>query len=716
MEAERASIPRGTATLSPASGSRRLLARFLILLAAVTFVLGSPSAVAAHAEVLLASPAPGTGLAQAPAAVVVKFSEPLNVGLSRIEVLDGSGADVGQGPTLAVTGDSQAMRRPLGLLPIGQYTVRWTSVSALDGHTLRGTYSFAVGTGADPGTTIADSPLDSEGPIGLVGRFVALVALGAWLASSLLRGASRRAGLDPGKTARITRAAPAVAFVGTVVSLLSTTFVATGSLGAIGAVLTSPSGEARLAVLLATAIGALVGTRWRPLSVALAVVAIVADAASGHAAASAEPFAATASFALHLAAVGVWTYAIAGSLLAAPELRRALGTFTPYAIVAGAIVASTGIFNAFVELADPADLVETGYGRVLVAKSAAFLAMAGFGLVHFLWRRQARIADTTVRVPLRAEAIAATTALVLATLLVGFPNPPREAAATAASLTTSDPVLAELGNRDALSVADASGPFIVGLTILPPKPGTGEIRVQVLGVDAGDGLRNARLQGTSGSSRVDVPLDGACGLGCFTGTASFATPGDWRLEVHIDSNRGPVSIDESVPLPAPDGSAAVARALSTVESLRSAFMTEHLSSSVGGPAYDSTYKFQAPDKAEITLKDSTTIFVGEQRFQRTGTGAWETSPFPPPGFSWPIGYYREFWGATAAARLLGTETVDGVPTQIIAFVRPDVPAWFRIWVGESDGLVRREDMRAEGHIMDHSYSDLNGPIMVTPPN
>jgi copper transport protein len=695
--------------------SRWLIARFLIPLAGVTLVLGSPSAVAAHAELLLASPAPGTGLAQAPAAVVIKFSEPLNVALSRIQVLDSSGADVGRGPTLAVEGDGQAMRRPLGLLPTGQYTVRWTSVSALDGHTLHGTYSFAVGTGANAGTTIADSPLDSEGPIGLIGRFVALVALGAWLASSLLRGASIRAGLDPVKVTRIARAAPAVAFVGTIISLFSTTFVATGSLGAIGAVLASPSGEARLVVLAATAIGVLAGTRWRLLSLVLAVVAIAADAASGHAASSVLPPVGIASFAVHLAAVGIWTYAIAASLLVAPDLRRALGTFTPYAVAAGAVVAGTGIANAVLELADPADLVETGYGLTLVAKSVAFLAMAGFGLTHFLWRGRARIHAATVRLPLRAEAIAATIALVLATLLVGFPNPPREAEATAASLSTSDPVLAELGSRDALSVAEASGPFVVGLTILPPKPGPADVRVQILGVDAGDGLRNARFQGSSGSSTVDVPLDGTCGLGCFTGTASFKTAGDWRLEVHVDSNRGPVSISESAPLPAPDGSVAVARALGGVESLKSAVMTEHLSSAVGGPAYDSTYEFQAPDKAAITLKDSTTIFVGERRFQRTGSGPWETSPFPPPGFSWPTGYYREFWGAASAARLLGTETVDGVPTQVIAFVRPDVPAWFRIWVGKSDGLVRREDMRAEGHIMDHTYSDLNGPISVTPP-
>src|SRR6266540_6312463 len=75
--------------------SRRLVTRFLITLAGLTFVFGLPASVAAHAEVLIASPAPGTGLAQAPAAVVIKFSEPLNAALSRIEILDSSSAHVG---------------------------------------------------------------------------------------------------------------------------------------------------------------------------------------------------------------------------------------------------------------------------------------------------------------------------------------------------------------------------------------------------------------------------------------------------------------------------------------------------------------------------------------------------------------------------------------------------------------------------------------------
>lgn len=689
--------------------------RALTATGAVLIQLSAPAVAQAHAELLLASPAPGTGLAQAPAAVVIKFSEPLNLSLSRIQVLDGTGADVGQGPTQPVPGDAQAMRRPLGLLQPGPYVVRWTSVSTLDGHTLQGTYSFAVGTAASADTTIADGPLDSEGPIGLVGRFVALVALGAWLAASLLRRASSRAGLDPVRVGRIARLAPLVAFGGTLVSLLSTTFVATGSVTAIGGVLGSPSGEARLGVLAATAVGVLVGSRWQPLPLLLAAAAIVADAASGHAASSVMPALGIASFSVHLAAVGVWTFAIASSLLAAPDVRRALATFTPYAVVAGAVVAGTGIVNAILEVADPGDLVETGYGLVLLAKSAAFVGMASFGLLHFLWRRRPRVPDGQVRLPLRAEAVAATTALVLATLLVGFPNPPREAEATAEELTTTDPVLAELGDKDALSIGDASGPYVVGLTILPPKPGSAQIRVQVLGVDPGDGLRNARLVASSGSSLADATLDGNCGLGCFFGTASFTSAGEWRLKLTIDSNRAPISVEETVPLPAPAAGAALARTLTAEEALKSAAMTEKLSGSFGGPTYVTQFKFQAPDKAEFTLKDSTTIFAGQRQFRRTGSGPWASSPPAPPGFSWPAGYYREFWGAMAAPRLLGAETVDGQRTDVIAFLRPDVPAWFRIWVRRSDGVMVRMEMRAEGHIMDHTYSELNGPITITPP-
>jgi len=84
-------------------------------------------------------------------------------------------------------------------------------------------------------------------------------------------------------------------------------------------------------------------------------------------------------------------------------------------------------------------------------------------------------------------------------------------------------------------------------------------------------------------------------------------------------------------------------------------------------------------------------------------------------FRWPDPYFRDVWEPAAAPRIIGTDVVEGVPSRIIAFVRPDLPAWFRIWVGIADGLVRREEMRAERHLMDHTYVNLNRAPAVHPP-
>jgi len=103
-------------------------------------------------------------------------------------------------------------------------------------------------------------------------------------------------------------------------------------------------------------VGVLLGGRSGPAALILAAVAIVAEAASGHAASSVLPAVAIPSLAIHLSAVGIWIYAIGGSLLAAPSVRRALGMFTPYAVTAAVLTAGTGLVNAVLELADPADV------------------------------------------------------------------------------------------------------------------------------------------------------------------------------------------------------------------------------------------------------------------------------------------------------------------------------------------------------------------------
>jgi hypothetical protein len=45
---------------------------------------------------------------------------------------------------------------------------------------------------------------------------------------------------------------------------------------------------------------------------------------------------------------------------------------------------------------------------------------------------------------------------------------------------------------------------------------------------------------------------------------------------------------------------------------------------------------------------------------------------------------------------------------------PQTPAWFRLWA-DADGLVHRASMRAQGHFMEHTYSEFDGQLTIEAP-
>lgn len=680
-----------------------------VLVASVVSAFSAGSAMA-HAELALAKPAPGTGLPQAPAAVVLKFSEPLNISISRIRVLDATGLDVGMGSTETVGGDPTAMQRRLGLLPVGQYTVAWTTVSSLDGHSLHGSYRFGVGTSAAPDEQVRDSPIDSEGLLGLVGRFIALLGLGLWLGAGFLGNRVARAGLPRRTVAALWRVAPALALAGMTLTVVSSSLVATDSLAGVPGVFASGSGQLRALVIVASLVGLILGPRLRLVGLVVAMVAIVGEAASGHAATSPSPILATALWAAHLGAVGVWLFAILAALLSWPRLREMLAVVSTPAIVAAVVVGLSGVASAVFVLSDIDQLFSTDYGRLLVGKGFAFVLMASFGLIHYFLRRNPAGSPWALRFPVRYEASAGLFAVGLAVILVGFPNPPRETEA-GEQLALVDPVLEQLGNRDALSLASASGPFVMGLTILPPEPGPVEFRLQVLGLEAGDAPRDARIS-ASGPDTFETSLE-PCGLGCFAGHGSLAA-GLWNIEASVTTNRDVAAMTVQMPMPSLDGAAELGRAISAMESLGSARLIERLQGSLAGETYLSDYQFQSPDRMRITTARSDRVVIGARDFQREPDGTWKEVEWPGSPFTWPGSYYRDFWTNAAAVRITGTEIVDHVPSRIVTFVRPEIPAWFRIWVGMDDGLVRRMEMRAEGHLMDHEWAP-NAQVSIEPP-
>lgn len=123
-----------------AARAMRRPARMLAL--AAVLGAGSSPAAFAHGQLAGASPASDARLAQAPAQVVLHFSEPLEAAFSTIEVTDAQGRTVSQGR--AEPGASpRELRVRLEPLPAGRYTVNWKALS-VDTHSTSGRYGFTV--------------------------------------------------------------------------------------------------------------------------------------------------------------------------------------------------------------------------------------------------------------------------------------------------------------------------------------------------------------------------------------------------------------------------------------------------------------------------------------------------------------------------------------------------------------------------------------------
>ncbi|MFC3963822.1 CopD family protein [Nocardia jiangsuensis] len=174
--------------------------------------------------------------------------------------------------------------------------------------------------------------------------------------------------------------------------------------GAFGAFVRDTSGgQVAVAVLAATALIACYGAySFRAgdgspdLVLVFAAVALALRPITGHM--SQQPFGSVLA-AAHALAAGLWF----GLLVALALVLRGRGEWAAalprYSALAGpliAVVALTGVLNGLVRLGGVSGLVDTGYGRIMLAKAAVLLVLAGLG---WWWRRSwvPRAADHRVR-------------------------------------------------------------------------------------------------------------------------------------------------------------------------------------------------------------------------------------------------------------------------------------------------------------------------------
>lgn len=112
----------------------------IVVIAAAACLVGQ--AAFAHAFLDRASPAVGSEISKAPAALNLTYTEPVEPLFSSIHVTDARGTRVDQGKPEALD-DGRILSVRLNLLPPGVYAVEW-HVTSVDTHKTDGHFTFTV--------------------------------------------------------------------------------------------------------------------------------------------------------------------------------------------------------------------------------------------------------------------------------------------------------------------------------------------------------------------------------------------------------------------------------------------------------------------------------------------------------------------------------------------------------------------------------------------
>jgi copper transport protein len=580
---------------------RRPLA--VALLAGVVLLLAAPAA-SAHALLRSSDPSSGASLGKAPEKVTLTFTEPPDLTLSTVHVLDSTGRALESGRAKGVPGKPLVLEVPLGQLPNGAYTVSWRTVSRADGHLTNGSFAFGVGVQA-PSATSGGAPAAATSPspsvLGVAGRWAfdwGLILLVGAVASSLLVFRRR----EDGPPLPLLGGALALAAAG-----LAAMIVAEHSrVGvAFGDLLGSPTGSKLINQAVVLAVTALVlgaVARWprRPellvlLGVAAAATMLV-HVAGGHAAGEATltPLNVLVQWA-HLLAVGVWVGGFLWLLLGLrgagaagsgpepgngsqatmrPEPARAsaggqgqeertspapVGTavmtapsgdervlavrrFSAMATVALGVVVLTGLTRAVIEVRSWHGLFSTSFGRTLLIKLALVAGLIALGAVN-RFRIVPALRAGRAKVATLGSTVRAELALAIPIVVAAAvlgELPPAQYVSQQAARQQAPAAVTVTGNDFATSVK-------VELTATPGTVGANQFSAKVVDYDSGQPIPATRVSlSFTLPSRPDV---GASALdlkktpdGRWQGQGILSIAGRWSITALVQGPSGSVTV------------------------------------------------------------------------------------------------------------------------------------------------------------------------------
>jgi len=557
-----------------------------LLPAAALVLLLAPATAHAHAILEQTSPERGADLARQPQRVAFFFNEPVESEFGAVRVFDSSGEEVQTGDVLRPGGDGRGVAVALEPdLPDGTYTATYRVVSA-DSHPVSGGFVFAIGTPDQGGAPISDLLDDQSGPGTDSAQFVidrwlgyaatAVVAGGLLFLLAVWRPLTRRATRPNADTApasaafehRQRRLLGVAAIVGALAAVLALPIQASTAAGVplskgfdpdlISQVLDTRFGtlaaiRAGAWVLLALLLCLAPRSLWassKRLGVATAIplaALILAPGLGGHASTQGPTALLLPAAAIHMAAMSIWLGGLVALVAAVPAGTRrlpapvrsgvvsgCLGRFSPLALGSVIALALTGTVQAVVEVGSFPALVDTGFGRAVLAKILLLGVLVGLG-----WSNRNRLMPAIRRLAesrsalgkigrrlrdnLRIEVAAIAVVLAVSSLLVGY---------APSSDTAEGPVSGEV------TVGDA----YLEYTVEPATVGSNQLHLYLFDADDGSQLDPKEVTAVAALPDRDIgPLDidlRKAGPGHYTTSAAdFGVPGDWRVSVAVRTSR-----------------------------------------------------------------------------------------------------------------------------------------------------------------------------------
>ncbi len=430
--------PAGATTWSARLGRGGVL--IAVLVVAAFTLLPAPRA-AAHPTLQVTTPPAGYAVAEAPRELTLDFGEPVGLVPDALRLASTDGRQVRTSPA-ALSANGRRMTARLGEeLASGVYRVGW-QVRGEDGDLVSGGFSFAVGASVLDG---AGAAAGAGGADGAVALNVPAAVLRWVLFGALALGVGGAAGtLLAGRVYREVEGAgtglasvPVPALTAAALGLAATSgLVAVGGYG-VAELLGSRPGQVlgiELAgfacALVVAGLARVLGRPGLQVAAAVPLLAVVAAEALRAHVAALQPLAGGVLTAVHLLAATLWIGGLAQVLRAALRWRGRPGwtrlllfDYARLAVWLVIAVVATGTVQGLLLVPTAAQLVDTGYGRVLLAKLAAFLlVIVCAGLARRGLRRSLRPDDPSgahrghVRIGPIGRAVRAEIAVLVAVL------------------------------------------------------------------------------------------------------------------------------------------------------------------------------------------------------------------------------------------------------------------------------------------------------------